>query len=172
MFNEGDIITTDLLNITNTEFASIYNIGDNGYGSTSRDLYFYSTRTTGDENMIEVSGYFGWNSSCNLILYRYENGDWVQKEERSGSSGWWSWSYDKGNPTSYGPGHYYWDVGLSHHQPFTFTFHTSKQDNVKGNLLAKIDDMTIHESEFFASRSYDIITTDDLNNGRVYTEIS
>ena len=171
-WSRGDLITASKLNSENAAFNQTIKLNGNGWNTEEGYFYFYSTLQEG-EDMIIPSGGFGWNSNCGLLLGRLENGSWVEKEQRGGTSGWWNWNYDKGNFPSYGEGLYILTYSLTNHQSnFQFVFNTSKTDNVRGNLLRMIGNSEVlsTQSSDMARVSGETITYEALNEGRVFTD--
>lgn len=171
-WSSGDLITASKLNSDNADVTRVIEISGDGWSTAEGYLYFYSTLQSGEE-MIIPAGSFGWNSNCGLLLGRLENGSWVEKEQRGGTSGWWSWNYDKGNFPSYGEGMYILTYSLKNHQAgFNFTFKTSKTNNTRGNLLRMIDNADVSSTWYSNMErvSGDLLTTAALNEGRVFTD--
>ena len=168
VFIKGDLITATMLNEVNTAHVRLIRIGDHGWSSWSGTYYFYCTRASGE--LLTISASFGWNSKGWIELYRWENGTGARKNpSQGGTSGWWSWSWDKGNVNSYGEGRYKLYCDFGNFQYLNVDVHNSKPDCERGRLLAMIDNMELSESDIAFSRVHDLITAEALNAGRVYT---
>ena len=166
---QGDLITADKLNTENGSFCNTISIGDHGYDDWTGNYYFYCTKKSGTLITIECS--FGWNSHGWAEIYRWENNAWVLKRDGwGGTSGWWSWSWDKGDGDSYGEGYYKLYLSFGHFSSLNVKIHNASTSCERGQLLSMISSMGVSESDAQPSRvSGNYITASDLNAGKVYT---
>lgn len=166
-FNKGDLIAAVALNEINTSYFPTIRVGDHGYSEWGATYYFYSTRTSGE--LCTIRAQMGWNSKAWLTLYRWENGSWVQKDQKGGTSGWWNWTWDKGNINSFGEGKYRLDCDFGHFQYLDVDIHNSKPNCEKGRPLAMMNSMSLSQTDITFAREHETITVGALHAGLVYT---
>lgn len=177
-FLEGDIITADLLNSTNGETIeySSGHLGSNGQKPYS--FFFYLNRPTGDEfGEGECGG--GWYANARIHLYRYEDGNFVEKASKYDNGGMHN-TRIKLTLESYGEGSYrIWmqNSNYAHHRILR-NFANSKVDNQPSddNYLRAIGPMELEVVQSntsicpvtYESKAGDFITLDMLNAKEVY----
>lgn len=168
-WTRGDLITASKLNTENGAFYNTISIGDHGYSDWEGTYYFYCTKRSG--TLINISCQFGWNSHGWAELYRWENNAWAKKRDGwGGTSGWWSWSWDKGDGSSYGEGYYKLWLGFGHFSTLTVKVYNACNSCNRGNKLLMISNMGLLTSDSQPSSARGSkITASDLNAGKVYT---
>lgn len=168
-WTQGDWITADKLNTENQGFRGHITTGDHGYSDWSGTYFFYCTKRTG--TLITIQAQFGWNSHGWAELYKWENNSWVVKKNGwGGTSGLWSWSWDKGDCDTFGEGYYKLYLSFGHFSTLNVYVYNASISCEVGSYLAKINNMgllTNDSSPYKVTGEY--ITTDDLNSGRIYT---
>ena len=91
------------------------------------------------------------------------------KRQTGGTSGWWSWSWDRGNTSSYGEGRYKLTCNFGNFQYCNIDIHNSKPNCETGRWLAMIDNMELNGTDIAFARVKESITAEALNAGKVYT---
>lgn len=164
-FSRGTIITATELNNTNGAISKTYAEGHAGWSYATKYYHFYCTKPSGRIVNYTSSRAAGCWHSCKLE--RYENGGWVQKDYSSGSGA------IKADYYSVGMGAYRVTLYYHNNTPTT-RIYPAKTDNARGKLLCMTSDnlVGLSDAEVKAvnNRYHGQLTTDALNNGRVYTE--
>ena len=175
MFVANDIITVDLLNETNNVEVSNGSTSCNGGSGSWQDWdgYWYSNVDTGEE-MGWLGAQGGWNvfnfGGSDTTLYKYENGNWVQKVRKDGHSGYGNSNADQ-YVDSYGPGSYKCHCAAKYAHHLNAKATNAKHNNEQNKSLALLlNTMEIETSQVdFISGAGEIITLDNLNSRQIYT---
>lgn len=174
-FTNNQIITASNLNTVNG--ASINGNGGNSTTTLnwrSYDIYFYVNADSGQPiGNLRASG--GWTiaggRAADTTLYRYENGNWVQKARKEDHA----FAYNNSNAyqdvKSYGEGSYYAHCSARYCHEIAVTIYNAKRNNQTGSKLKMLKNtMNLSSSRVeFSSAQGEIITIDRLNTRQVYT---
>ena len=177
-FLEGDIITADLLNSTNGETIEYSSGHLDSSGKKPYSFFFYLNRPTGDEFGEGECG-CGYFSGSWITMYRFEDGEWVEKDAAGDNGGWYNCNV-KLTLESFGEGSYKIDMSSSNYawHRNLHNFANSKIDNQPNgdNYLRAIGPMELEvvqgsnavSSVTYESKAGDSITLDMLNAKEVY----